>query len=247
MSFWDVQTKGATMPARSLDGAVVAVMGAGGGLGAPVSAALAGRGANVVLAGRSASSLQTAAASSPALVDAPQVVCDVRDPAAGDMLVAAIADGPGRLDGIVLASGVVAFGNLVDHDDMVIEELFLTNVVGPLWMLKRVVPLLAESKGFIANLSAVVAEQPLPGMSVYAATKAALTAADAALVRELRRSGITVCDIRPPHTETGLATRPIGGDAPSLPEGLSPQVVADRVVAAIESGEREVPSAAFLS
>jgi cyclic-di-GMP-binding biofilm dispersal mediator protein len=233
------------MATRSLDGAVVAVMGAGGGLGAPLSAALAARGANVVLVGRSASSLGATAASEPALADALQVVCDVRDPAAGDVLAAAIASGPGRLDGVVMASGVVAFGNLVDHDDVVIEELFLTNVVGPLWMLKRLIPLLGESKGFVTNLSAVVAEQPLPGMSVYAATKAALTAADVALVRELRRSGITVCDVRPPHTETGLATRPIGGDAPSLPEGLSPAVVAERVVAAIEAGEREVPSGSF--
>jgi len=233
------------MATRSLDGAVVAVMGAGGGLGAPLSAALAARGANVVLVGRSASSLQETAASVPALANALQVVCDVRDPAAGDVLAAAIAGGPGRLDGVVMASGVVAFGNLVDHDDVVIEELFLTNVVGPLWMLKRLIPLLGESKGFVTNLSAVVAEQPLPGMSVYAATKAALTAADVALVRELRRSGITVCDVRPPHTETGLATRPIGGDAPSLPEGLSPAVVAERVVAAIEAGEREVPSGSF--
>jgi len=233
------------MATRSLDGAVVAVMGAGGGLGAPLSAALAARGAHVILAGRSQESLQATAASSTALADAPRVVCDVRDVTAGDVLAATIADGPGRLDGVVLASGVVAFGNLVDHDDVVIEELFLTNVVGPLWMLKRLVPLLAESRGFVANLSAVVAEQPLPGMSVYAATKAALTAADIALVRELRRSGITVCDIRPPHTETGLATRPIGGDAPSLPEGLAPHIVVDRVVTAIEAGEREVPSDAF--
>ncbi len=233
------------MATRSLDGAVVAVMGAGGGLGAPLSAALAARGANVVLVGRSASSLGATAASEPALADALQVVCDVRDPAAGDVLAAAITSGPGRLDGVVMASGVVAFGNLVDHDDVVIEELFLTNVVGPLWMLKRLIPLLGESKGFVTNLSAVVAEQPLPGMSVYAATKAALTAADVALVRELRRSGITVCDVRPPHTETGLATRPIGGDAPSLPEGLAPAVVAERVVAAIEAGEREVPSGSF--
>jgi short-subunit dehydrogenase len=233
------------MATRSLDGAVVAVMGAGGGLGAPLSAALAARGANVVLVGRSASSLEATAASEPALANALQVVCDVRDPAAGDVLAAAIAGGPGRLGGVVMASGVVAFGNLVDHDDVVIEELFLTNVVGPLWMLKRLIPLLGESKGFVTNLSAVVAEQPLPGMSVYAATKAALTAADVALVRELRRSGITVCDVRPPHTETGLATRPIGGDAPSLPEGLSPAVVAERVVAAIEAGEREVPSGSF--
>jgi cyclic-di-GMP-binding biofilm dispersal mediator protein len=51
--------------------------------------------------------------------------------------------------------------------------------------------------------------------------------------------------VRPPHTETGLATRPLAGTAPRLPEGLDPEVVAARVVAAIEAGEREVPAANF--
>jgi len=51
------------------------------------------------------------------------------------------------------------------------------------------------------------------GMVAYAASKAALTAADRALARELRVAGIGVTDARPPHTETGLADRPIAADA----------------------------------
>jgi NAD(P)-dependent dehydrogenase (short-subunit alcohol dehydrogenase family) len=173
------------------------------------------------------------------------VALDLRDSTAGDRLAAAALHHHGRLDGVVNAAGIVAFGPLTELDDVLVEELFLTNVVGPLWMLRRLVPLLTESRGFVVNLSAVVAEQPLPGMVVYAATKAALTAADRALARELRRSGIHVCDVRPPHTETGLATRPIAGSAPRLPEGLAPAVVAARVVAAIEQGEAEVASTQF--
>jgi NAD(P)-dependent dehydrogenase (short-subunit alcohol dehydrogenase family) len=242
------------MATLRLDGAVVAVVGAGGVLGAAISRHLAGRGASVVLAGRTAEPLDATAASDPRLADAPRVVCDVRDPAAGDALVAAALAAHSRLDGLVLAHGVVAFGDLLDTDDETIEELFLTNVVGPLWLLRRVVPVLGAppaggdgkgSGGFVANLSAVVAEQPLAGMTSYSASKAALTAADVALARELRRRGITVCDVRPPHTETGLATRPLAGTAPRLPEGLDPEVVAARVVAAIEAGEREVPAANF--
>lgn len=249
------------MATPDLDGAVVAVVGAGGVLGAAISRHLVGRGASVVLAGRTAAPLDATAASDPRLADAPRVVCDVRDPGAGDALVAASLAAHGRLDGLVLAHGVVAFGDLVDTDDETIEELFLTNVVGPLWLLRRVVPALGAppsgsdgegtggqgrgSGGFVVNLSAVVAEQPLAGMTSYSASKAALSAADAALARELRRRGITVCDVRPPHTETGLATRPLAGTAPRLPEGLDPEVVAARVVAAIEAGEREVPAAGF--
>jgi NAD(P)-dependent dehydrogenase (short-subunit alcohol dehydrogenase family) len=64
---------------------------------------------------------------------------------------------------------------LTDTDDVVLEELFLTNVLGPLWLIKRVVPALAMTRGFFVNISAVVAETPMPGMVAYPASKAALT------------------------------------------------------------------------
>ena len=235
---------------RNLDGAVVAVVGAGGGLGGALARCFAGRGASLILAGRRAETLARTADGDPRLGGSPHVVCDVRDPAAGDTLVDAVGRHGGVLDGVVFAHGVVAFGNLVDTSDEVIEELFLTNVMGPLWMLKRVVPLLAappgsRTGGFVVNLSAVVAESPLAGMSVYSATKGALSAADTALTRELRRVGISVCDVRPPHTETGLANRPLAGSAPRLPEGLAPEMVAEIVVNAVVAGATEVPSGAF--
>ena len=52
-------------------------------------------------------------------------------------------------------------------------------------------------------------------------------------------------DVRPPHTETGLADRAISGTAPPLPTGLDPDAVAERIVAAVEAGAREVPAAGF--
>lgn len=173
------------------------------------------------------------------------VAVDLRDPRAGDALVGAALERHGRIDGLVNAAGVVAFGSLVDTDDAVIEELFLTNVIGPLWLLRRVAPHLAATGGFVVNLSAVVAEQPMAGMAAYSASKAALSAADAALFRELRRQKIRVCDVRPPHTETGLALRPLAGAAPRLPAGLDPDAVAARVVDAVRADEHEVAASAF--
>jgi short-subunit dehydrogenase len=229
------------VPPRSLDNAVIAVVGASGGLGAPICRLLHSRGASVVLAGRNLDRLS--AVGLPA--DTLSVVLDLRDRSAGNVLVDAVDDRHGRLDGLVDAAGVVAFGSLVDTDDQVLEELFVANVLGPLWLLKRAVPMLAESKGFVLHLSAVVAEQPMAGMAAYSASKAALSGADVALTRELRRSGIQVVDARPPHTETGLADRPLAGIAPKLPTGLDPDLVAARLVAAVEAGETVVPSDAF--
>ena len=209
-------------PGQPLTGKVIAVIGASGALGSLVARRLSDLGAQLVLAGPSSERLHAAQ-----LEGATVVQLDVRDPRAGDLLCDAALERHGRLDGVVNAAGVVAFGALVDTDDVVIEELFLTNVIGPLWLAKRVAPLLAESKGFLVQLSAVVAEQPQANMAAYSASKAALSAADAALTREFRRLGIRVCDVRPPHTETGLAGRPLSGAAPKLPEGLAPDFVAD--------------------
>ncbi len=218
---------------------VVAVVGASGVLGGLVARGLQERGATVVAVGRDAGRLAEA------VPGAAQVVGEIGDATLGDRLVAHCRQEHGRLDGVVNAAGVVAFGTLVDTDDAVIEELFLTDVIGPLFLARRVLPALAETKGYLANLSAVVAEAPLPGMVAYAAAKAALTAADRALAREARRSGVQVIDLRPPHTETGLATRPLAGTAPSLPQGLEPQRVAQVVLDAIEQRTAEVASGDF--
>ena len=229
------------MPGRDLQGTVVAVVGAGGGLGAPIATLLAARGAEVVSAGRHRERLERSAPVPGGLL----VELDLRDARAGDVLVDAVTGRYGRLDGVVLAAGVVAFGTLADTPDDIIEELFLTNVLGPLWLTRRVTPLLAGSKGFLLSISAVLAEQPMAGMAAYGASKAALSSAGRSLFRELRRQGIAVTDARPPHTETGLASRAICGSAPPLPSGLDPGRVAERLVLAIESGESELPSTAF--
>jgi short-subunit dehydrogenase len=228
---------------RSFAGSVVAVVGASGGLGHLISRLLAARGAHVILAGPHHERLAVVAAE---LGDSSSMIveCDIRDAQSGDRIANA-ARTIGKLDGWINAAGVVGFGALIDTPDELIEELFLTNVLGPLWMMRRVAPVLSESKGFIANLSAVVAESPLPNMAAYSASKAALTAADSALQREFRRIGVSVLDIRPPHTETGLASRPITGQAPKMPQGLSPEFVAEFIVSAIEAETTDLGSVAF--
>lgn len=214
--------------ARQLDGAVVVVVGASGGLGSELCAGLESRRATVVGVGRS---------TDPAI--------DVRDSTAGDRLIEYVTSRHGRIDGVIVASGIVAFGDHVDTDDVVAEELMLVNALGPLWLAKRALPALAETQGFFAAISGVVAETPQPGMAAYSSSKAALAAGLAAVRREFRRRQVSVIDARPPHTETGLATRPLAGTAPRLPTGLAPAHVADVILRAIADGRDEVASTDF--
>jgi cyclic-di-GMP-binding biofilm dispersal mediator protein len=65
------------------------------------------------------------------------------------------------------------------------------------------------------------------------------------LRRELRSRKINVIDARPPHTETGLATRAIFGDAPKMKQGLEAEVVAKRIVDAIVNDENELAPVVF--
>lgn len=222
----------------------VIVVGATGGLGHPIARALAAAGCRLTLVGRDADRVRAAGIAGLA------VGADVRKPASAPLIVEAAQAEYGGIDGIVYAAGAVAFGAVDETPDEVMIDLFTLNALAPIRLLRAALPALRASaeagrEPFVAHISAVVAEQPQAGMAAYSASKAALMGYDAAAARELRREGIRLVDVRPPHTETGLAQRPLAGTAPRLPQGLEPQQVADRIVAALRDGEKDVPSSAF--
>lgn len=222
----------------------VIVVGATGGLGHPIARALAAAGCRLTLVGRDADRVRAAGIAGLA------VGADVRKPASAPLIVEAAQAEYGGIDGIVYAAGAVAFGAVDETPDEVMIDLFTLNALAPIRLLRAALPALRASaeagrEPFVAHISAVVAEQPQAGMAAYSASKAALMGYDAAAARELRREGIRLVDVRPPHTETGLAQRPLAGTAPRLPQGLEPQQVADRIVAALRDGEKDVPSSTF--
>lgn len=226
-------------PTRSLDDARVLIVGASGGLGQPLAAALTARGAQLALAGRDVGRLGNRG------VDAGRTfVFDLADFGAAEPLIGAAADSLGGLDGVVCCAGAVAFGPLDEIPVDSLHALVAVDLIGPLVLARAAIPALPRG-GFVVNISGIVAEIPTPGLVVYSAAKAGISAGFRALAREVRPRGISVIDARPPHTETGLSGRPLHGAPLKLREGLDPTVVAERLVLAIERGEREVPASAF--
>ncbi len=214
------------------------IAGATGGLGSAIARDLAGRGATLTLTARREERL--------AQLDVPglRVALDLRDPTACETAVHSAVEHAGRLDVVVNAVGVVAFGPVDELSTDTVEELFMTNTFVPIFLARAALGVLGEG-GVIVNISGVIAEQNLPGMAAYGASKAAVRSFGEALAREARRRRVRVVDARPPHTETGLAERPIEGRAPRMPRGLDPAAVAAAIGDAIAGDVVDLPSAAF--
>lgn len=211
---------------------VALVAGGTGGLGQVITSELRLRGCTVVTCSRTPNN------------DPMHVVADLRSPEETRSMINTVLAQHGSLDIVINAMGVVAFGDIVSTSIDDIEELFLTNTFGHIFLMQAALPHMSKDS-VLVGISGVIAEQNLPGMAAYGASKAAVRSFNEALSREARRLGIRVIDARPPHTETGLATRAIAGIAPKFPQGLNPISVAQRIVLAIASGEEDLSSSSF--
>ncbi len=216
------------------------VVGASGVLGGELVKVLTDKGA--IVSGSASSN--DSAAKIPPKVEV-RLLLDLTSPESiktlTDYLIAAT-----ELDGIINAAGVVAFGDVKDLSPETVGRLMAINASGPMQLFSALTAKLAEKEeSVVVNITGVVAETPLPGIAAYSASKFAIDGFLSAAAREWRRNGIRAISARPGHTETGLATRAIAGEPPKFPEGMSPQHVAQRIVAAIENDEKELGSTAF--
>jgi cyclic-di-GMP-binding biofilm dispersal mediator protein len=229
----------------NLRGKTILVLGASGALGALLTSRLIANGAQVMATttANEKGDLIPSAAS-------PRLLLDLERPESIEVLVNYLIQSGAKIDGIVNATGVVAFGAASELSPSTLAKLTAVNFTGPIAIISGLLPALKASAAagnapFVVNISGVVAESPMAGLAAYSATKAGLWAFDQALTREVRKDGIRVLDARPGHTETGLATRAVAGTAPAFPTGMTPESVADRIVAAILGVESDLPSTAF--
>ena len=221
------------------------VLGGSGALGSLITSALIDRGAQVMATTTSneKGDLIPSAAS-------PRLLLDLERDESIEVLVNYLIQSGAKIDGIVNATGVVAFGPASELAATTIKRLNAVNLTGPITLVSGLLPALrvsaqAGNEPFVVNISGVVAESPMAGLAAYSATKAGLWAFDQALAREVRKDGIRVIDARPGHTETGLATRALAGVAPNFPTGMTAQHVVSVMVRAIEDGTKDLPSEAF--
>lgn len=168
-----------------------------------------------------------------------RLLLDLTKPDSVTILTSYLTNTEMKLDGLVIASGVVGFGAATLPTATQVERMNQINYLGVMQLIQELLPMLRNSgsESVILNLTGVVASVPMAGLAHYSASKTAIAGFLAALGKEVRKEGIRVIDARPGHTETGLANRPLFGSAPNFGVGMTPEQVAARLIAAIESNE----------
>ena len=198
------------MTRRPLQGRAALITGANQGLGLAIARAYVEAGASVFLCARDGAMLERARAEVEALAsDGQQVLAapaDVSRPDDVDALArAALAAFPG-LQVLVNNAGVYGPKGLiedVDWDGWV--EAVAINVFGSVLTCRALLPHLKRQRyGKIVQLSGGGATNPLPRISAYAASKAAIVRFAETLAEEVREDGIDVNAIAPGALNTRL-------------------------------------------
>jgi NAD(P)-dependent dehydrogenase (short-subunit alcohol dehydrogenase family) len=155
---------------------------------------------------------------------------DITDP---DSVAAAAAAAP-DVTVLVNNAGVLAFGGVLDGDLGSVERELRTNYLGTLRVSRAFVSTLERNRpAAVVNLLTLIALAPAGGMAGYSASKAAAHSMTQALRAELRPRGVDVLGAYPGGIDTDMLA---GVDAVKAP----PQLVAERIVAALKAGESVV-------
>jgi len=191
-----------------LAGRSAIITGASLGLGAAIADAFAAEGASLMLCARNPAELEAQRGRLAAAYPNVKVVAqhaDVSKQADVDALFTAAADAFRRTDIVVNNAGVYGpMGSIdtVDWDDWV--QAIAINLNGLVYCCRKAVEAFKPQRyGKIINLSGGGATNPLPGISAYAASKAAVVRFTETLALEVKEFGIDVNAVAP----GALATR----------------------------------------
>lgn len=228
------------------NGKTIAVTGGGNGIGRELVLQLLGKGARVAALDISEEGLaETARLAGDAADRLSTHVANITDRAAVEALPATIVDAHGQIDGVINCAGIIQpFVKVNELDYAAIERVMNVNFWGVMHMVKAFLPhLLARPSAHIVNISSMGGFLPVPGQSVYGASKAAVKLLTEALHSELTDTNVRVTVIFPGAIGTDIS-RNSGLDAPAAAEAqegdaakfktTSPQEAARVIIEAME-------------
>ncbi|HEX7060307.1 MAG TPA: SDR family oxidoreductase [Solirubrobacterales bacterium] len=174
-----------------LEGRVALVMGASRGIGKGIAAALAGEGARVAIASRSAESLAEAAAQ--IVGDVTPFVADASDLDRLAALPGEVAEALGPVEILVANTGGPPFGGALDHGLEDWQRAYRSLVLAPRVLAGAVIPGMREHGwGRIVNVGSSSTREPIPGLNLSNSHRMAAVGFLKTLSREIAADGITV-------------------------------------------------------
>ena len=120
-----------------------------------------------------------------------------------DVAKKAIELGNGHVDLLINNVGIFPFGPTHEMTEEQFDHVFSVNVKVAYFLVAELAPLMASrGKGAIVNLSAMVADYGMPGMSLYSASKAAINSLTKTWAAEYGPKGVRVNAVSPGPTRT---------------------------------------------
>ncbi len=190
----------------SLSGRVVAVTGASSGFGLAMARALIAAGAKVGMIARRETLLQQHCDELGERSLA--VAADITDSAQAQSAIDSVAQHFGGLDALVNNAGLARPGFIEDWQDDEIHQQLQLNIAATLYCSRAAAPLLKQSANpRLINVSSASAQHhdEMAGLSLYAASKAAVERLSRDLRRELAPAGVGVSILRPGAAMTDFA------------------------------------------
>lgn len=142
---------------------------------------------------------------------------NVTDKTAVEALPAKVIAKFGKVDGIINNAGIIQpFVRLIDLDYAAIQRVLDVNLYGTIYMVKAFLPHLRQRPtAHIANVSSMGGFLPVPGQTVYGASKAAVKLLTEGLYAELLNTNVKVTLVYPGAIGTNI-TANSGVTAPSI-------------------------------
>ena len=204
------------------------ITGASAGIGAELARIFAAKGHDLILVARREDRLNALKQElAPTEADVVVIAQDLTRPNAAEALAAQIAARSLAVDVLINNAGIAFGGAFAAMDTAVATTMLQLNVVALVELTQRILPsMLARGRGRILNVSSLSAFQPVPLMTLYAASKAFVLSFSEALSEELKGKGVSVTALCPGLTDTDMVSEATGQKAglPHVPSAFLARV-----------------------
>ncbi|APX84454.1 oxidoreductase [Methylorubrum extorquens] len=224
----------------SINKPVALVTGGSSGIGLAIARRLRDLGMQVVLVGRRQGAVDAAVQELGG--DVLGLTADVAKPEELDRLFAEVGDRFGRLDVLVPNAGGGEPAPLGQITEAQFDRQFSTNVKGVVFTVQAALPLMKPG-GSIVVVGSTASIDPVPTLSIYGATKAAVRNLVRSWVSDLKGSGIRINIVSPGPTNTASLRQAFGEHAE---EGVA-LLTAKSPIGRIGEPEEIAEVAAFLA
>lgn len=187
----------------TLQGRVVLLTGAAGGIALGLAKAFAAAGARLVLADRADAVHARAAEFRDAGADATSLIFDVTDAAAVAAAVQDTVQRCGRLDVAVANAGVIVRKHVLELPLEDWQRVIDTDLTATFLLAQQAARhMVQQGSGRIINVGSIMNHVSRPLLTAYSAAKGAVSAFTRALAADLAGTGVTANALAPGYTET---------------------------------------------